>query len=259
MAKLFLTSVVASTAMAEQPQKADVSVKCFMDLILSAKEAIPIGLDAAKLAASCEDDPPVCVSSVIGLLDHLGSLEVDIAGAVGDCGHASPACIKAVQGVGQNIHNIASTINGFKSMCVLHPTQCLPKIKAILPEIENIPETIQHASRGCAGRTSYDWCDCGKGTQWIDVWDPSNPSDRHRISVGGWAPIKWQKPVSEISWVCDGMGDNQKANLPSSQAWRMSFTVQSKQCGFSHKNSGRIEWDSAGVDSDGVNATSIVV
>ena len=55
------------------------------------------------------------------------------------------------------------------------------------------------------------------------------------------------------------MHDTQRANLPVNQAWRVSFTVENKQCGFWQQKSGRIEWDSAGMETDGTNDTSIVV
>merc|ERR1711957_861461 len=164
---------------------------------------------------------------------------------MGDCCHATPACISAVKKIGDDVSKMDVVAKKMEADCPTSVTKCISDGKDLIVAALPLAKGIQAASRACASSKSYDWCDCGKGTNWVDVWDPSHPEDKHRITVGGWTPITWQNPVSEISWVCDGMSDNQKANMPAHSSWRVSFTTESKKlCKHNDHASGRIEWDS---------------
>jgi len=230
---------------------------CFGDMIAAAEEAVPIVAEVTTLVASCKKGGSDCTAGVVTLIGSLSKLEESITQAVGDCGVATASCTSAVKKIGDDISKMDDVAKKMQVDCVDANAKCISDGAALATAALPIVADMTAASRACPKTTSYDWCDCGKGTNWVDVWDPNHPEDKHRIPVGGWTPIEWQNPVSEISWVCDGMSDNQRANLPVGASWRVSFTTGKKTiCRHPGEASGRIEWDSA---PKSANATVDVV
>lgn len=240
------------------PLSQAVAGTCFGDVIAAAEVGVPIVAEVTTLVASCKgDDKKTCISGVVALIGSLNKLEESITQAVGDCGGATATCTTAVKKIGDDIGKMDDVAKKMQVDCVDSTTKCISDGAALAEAALPIAADIAAASTSCPKTTSYDWCDCGKGTNWVDVWDPNHPEDKHRIPVGGWTPVEWQNPVSEISWVCDGMSDNQKANLPVGASWRVSFTTGKKTvCMHPGEASGRIEWDSA---PKSANATVDVV
>merc|ERR1719336_3360166 len=78
---------------------------------------------------------------------------------------------------------------------------------------------------------SEDWCDCGTGNHWLDVWDPDNPEVKHRIETANPAFVDFgDKYVPAVNWICDGMQDDvQTSSLDGdTKRWYVNLHTERK-------------------------------
>merc|ERR1712151_458057 len=81
-----------------------------------------------------------------------------------------------------------------------------------------------------------------------DVWDPDNPSDKHRIPYGWFGSDKqtsvtFNRSVHAVYWLCDGMDGHQRVALDDSNVWNIRWIKREKvMCLQQPALSGRIYW-----------------
>jgi len=227
---------------------------CFMSVISAAEQGVPLVAEVGTLYTTCKTGASsACADGITALVGTLGKLEGKVTQAVGDCGAGSEGCTTGLGKIGDDISKLSDLAKGMGADCAKDKESCLADAGKLVPAVKPLAADIEGAARDCAGHTSYDWCDCGAGSSHVDVWDPNHPEDKHRVKIGGWTPITWKSPVSDIKWVCDGMSVTQSAHMPAHASWRVSFTNERKTICFPHpKSSGRIEWDSSGNTTDSV-------
>ena len=96
---------------------------------------------------------------------------------------------------------------------------------------------------------TQDWCDCGAGTQWVDVWDPNDPDDKHRINTAKPETIIWPNYVLKVNWQCDGQSTIGTTAIDSNtKEWYVDLHSENKVAclSFGGTNSGRLAWGSPG-------------
>ena len=93
---------------------------------------------------------------------------------------------------------------------------------------------------------TLDWCDCGTGKHWVDIWDPNNPDDKHRIDTANPETINWPNHMPEVKWQCDGQSTIGTTALDSNpKGWYVYLHTKRKPFPCS-ANSGRLEWATPG-------------
>ena len=83
----------------------------------------------------------------------------------------------------------------------------------------------------------------------MDVWDPNNPDEKHRIETGNPQTIDWGKYVPTFNWICDGMPDNTQTssiNGDTSSLYVLFYSETKGLCLPFGKTSGRISWETSG-------------
>ena len=95
---------------------------------------------------------------------------------------------------------------------------------------------------------TQDWCDCGTGLHYVDVWDPNNPDEKHRIASANPETIMWPNYVPEINWQCDEQSTIGRSRLDGdTKEWYVNLHTETKfPCPPFGKDSGRLAWSTPG-------------
>eukprot|EP00930_Biecheleria_cincta_P087173 TRINITY_DN76423_c0_g1_i1.p1 TRINITY_DN76423_c0_g1~~TRINITY_DN76423_c0_g1_i1.p1 ORF type:complete len:628 (-),score=79.70 TRINITY_DN76423_c0_g1_i1:358-2241(-) len=93
--------------------------------------------------------------------------------------------------------------------------------------------------------TSYGWCDCGMGKQWIKVWPDGDRNKTVRVEITSTAWIRFGQAVNRLSWICDGMSNHFDSYIAVSASQYLSVVWWREKkpgvLGFCKKDSGRIK------------------
>ena len=95
--------------------------------------------------------------------------------------------------------------------------------------------------------TSYDWCDCRRGTQNVTVW-PGSTANKNTtlVTVATATTLTFNAPTKSISWRCDGTTGAQTTTLDRpARVWGVRLTggVKSGAFGACKALTGRIKWN----------------
>ena len=102
--------------------------------------------------------------------------------------------------------------------------------------------------------TTQDWCDCGTGKSYVDVWDINNPDDKYRVNSGNPMNIIFKEYVPVIGWQCDRMENPGQSTLDgNTKEWYVNLHTERKfPCNWIGEDSGRLGFSTPGKIHEGI-------